>query len=177
MKIPQGYTIEQATADLVPLLAAIEVAAAGIFPPGSIPDHIRSDFTPVDKLHKAVQNSLLWAALDQAGNPVGYAYVRLIDHAALLAQIDVHPDHMRKGIGAALIGLVAGRLRQRKLPALYLTTFTHVPWNAPFYARLGFTALDDADVPQFLKDILEEEKRCGLTNRMGMRLPLAGEGN
>ena len=137
----QGYTIAQATACHVPLLAAIEVAAAGIFPPGSIPDHIRSDFTPVDKLHEAVQNGLLWAALDHAGNPVGYAYVRLIDHAALLAQIDVHPDHMRKGIGAALIGRVAGRMRR------------------------------------FLKDILEEEKRCGLTNRIGMRLSLAGEAN
>ena len=55
-----------------------------------------------------------------------------------------------------------------------LTTFTHVPWNAPFYARLGFTALDDAGLPQFLKDILEEEKLCGLTNRVGMCLPLAG---
>jgi N-acetylglutamate synthase and related acetyltransferases len=177
MKSPQGYTIAQATACHVPLLAAIEVAAAGIFPPGSIPDHIRSDFTPVDKLHEAVQNGLLWAALDHAGNPVGYAYVRLIDHAALLAQIDVHPDHMRKGIGAALIGRVAGRMRQRQMPALYLTTFTHVPWNAPFYARLGFTALDDAGMPRFLKDILEEEKRCGLTNRIGMRLSLAGEAN
>ena len=177
MKIPQGYTMEQATADHVPLLAAIEVAAAGIFPSGSIPDHIRSDFTPVDKLHEAVQNGLLWAALDQAGNPVGYAYVRLVDHAALLAQIDVHPDHMRKGIGAALIGQVAEGLRQRRMSALYLTTFTHVPWNAPFYARLGFTALEDADTPLFLKDILEEEKRCGLTSRIGMRLSLAGEAN
>lgn len=177
MKSPQGYTIAQATACHVPLLAAIEVAAAGIFPPGSIPDHIRSDFTPVGKLHEAVQNGLLWAALDHAGNPVGYAYVRLIDHAALLAQIDVHPDHMRKGIGAALIRQVVGYLRQRRMPALYLTTFTHVPWNAPFYARLGFTALEDAGMPRFLKDILEEEKRCGLTNRIGMRLSLAGEAN
>ncbi|WP_291443092.1 GNAT family N-acetyltransferase [Desulfovibrio sp.] len=174
MKSLQGYTIDLATAAHVPLLAAIEVAAAGIFPPGSIPDHIRSEFSPVDKLHEAVQSGLLWVALDQAGNPVGYAYVRLIDHAALLAQIDVHPDHMRKGIGAALIGRVAGRMRQRQVPAIYLTTFTHVPWNAPFYARLGFTALDDAGLPQFLKDILEEEKFCGLTDRIGMRLPLAG---
>ena len=65
-------------------------------------------------------------------------------------------------------------MRQRQVPAIYLTTFTHVPWNAPFYARLGFTALDDAGLPQFLKDILEEEKFCGLTDRIGMRLPLAG---
>ena len=82
---------------------------------------------------------------------------------------------MRLAIGAALIGLVAEGMRQRRMSALYLTTFTHVPWNAPFYARLGFTALDDADMPRFLKDILEEEKRYGLTNRIGMRLPLAGE--
>ena len=48
MKFLRGYTIEQATADHVPLLGAIEIAAAGIFPPDSIPDHIQSDSVPVD---------------------------------------------------------------------------------------------------------------------------------
>lgn len=170
MKKPQGYTIEQATADHAPLLAAIEIAAVGIFPPGSIPEYIRSDATPVDALREAVQEGLLWVALAGDGKPVGYALVQLIEDAALLAQMDVHPDHMRKGIGSALVMRVVEHLRLLKKPALYLTTFASVPWNAPLYARLGFIAMDNADPPPFLKDILEEERRRGLTDRTAMRL-------
>lgn len=170
MQAPLGYSIKQATADHVPLLAAIEVAAASIFPPGSIPDHIRSDSVPVDTLFEAVQDGLLWVALAGDGKPVGYALVQLIEDAALLAQMDVHPDHMRNGIGSALIMQAVEHLRLLKKTALYLTTFVHVSWNAPFYAKLGFVALTNADTPPFLKDILEEEKRYGLTNRTAMCL-------
>lgn len=170
--IALNYTIKQATADHAALLAAIEIAAAGIFPPGSIPDHIRSDSTPIETLLEAVQDGLLWVALAGEGKPVGYALVQLIEDAALLAQMDVHPEHMRKGIGSALIGQVVEHLRLLKKTTLYLTTFVHVPWNAPFYARQGFVAINNADVPPFLKAILEEERRYGLSNRTAMCLKI-----
>ena len=38
----------------------------------------------------------------------------------------------------ALIEHVAGWARAHGSPALTLTTFTEVPWNAPYYERLGF---------------------------------------
>jgi len=156
----------------VPLLAAIEVAAAGIFPPGSLPDHLRADSTPVENLFEAVQQGLLWVALARNGSPVGYAYVQMVENMALLAEIDVHPTHMCKGIGSALVAEVAANMRVRQMSALYLTTFDHVPWNAPFYAKQGFVALDSTAVPPFLRNILEEEKRAGLPNRIGMCLSL-----
>jgi GNAT superfamily N-acetyltransferase len=177
MKIPQGYRITQGTETHVPLLAAIEVAAAGIFPSGSIPDHIRADVTPVSKLFEAVQKGLLWVALAHEGSPVGYAFVQMVEDAALLAQMDVHPGHMRKGIGTALVGHIAETLRVRNVPALYLTTFTHVPWNAPFYGKLGFVALGEAEAPQFLHNIIDEERRYGLTSRTGMRMLLGQAAN
>ena len=177
MKILHGYHITQGTEAHVPLLAAIEVAAAGIFPSGSIPDHIRADVTPVGKLYEAVHKGLLWVALAHEGSPVGYGFVQMVENIALLAQMDVHPDHMRKGIGTALVGLIAETLRVCNVPALYLTTFTHVPWNAPFYGKLGFVALDEADSPPFLHNILEEERRYGLTSRTGMRMYLGRAAN
>ncbi len=177
MKILHGYNITQGTEAHVPLLAAIEMAAASIFPSGSIPDHIRVDFTPVGKLFEAVQKKLLWVALAPEGLAVGYAFVQLLDNAALLAQMDVHPRHMRKGIGRALIGQVADCLRGRNVSALYLTTFTHVPWNAPFYGKQGFIALGETDAPAFLRDILAEERHNGLTNRTGMRMLLGEKAN
>ena len=172
MELPHEYHIELASPAHVPLLAAIEIAAAGIFPPGSIPEHIRSDSVPESVLREAVWEGLLWVALAQAGRPVGYALVQLVEDAALLAQMDVHPDHMRKGIGSALIGHVAEHLRLREKTALYLTTFRHIPWNAPFYAKLGFAALNAAKIPLFLNEILDEEKRYGLTSRIAMRLKI-----
>lgn len=170
MQTPLGYSIKQATADHVPLLGAIEIAAAGIFPTGSIPDHIRLDAVPGYILLEAVQDELLWVALAEDGKPVGYALVQLVEDAALLAQMDVHPDHMRKDIGFALVMRAVEHVRLLKKPTLYLTTFVHVPWNASFYAKLGFVAMTNADTPPFLKDILEEEKRYGLANRTVMRL-------
>ena len=177
MKIPQGYKITQGTDAHVPLLAAIEVAAAGIFPSGSIPDHIRADVTPVGELFEAVQKNLLWVALAQEASPVGYAFVQMVENVALLAQMDVLPGHMRKGIGTALVGQIAETLRVRNVPALYLTTFTHVPWNAPFYGKLGFAALGEADAPPFLHNILEEERHYGLTSRTGMRMLIGQAAN
>lgn len=172
MSLPQGYTIELAAPAHVPLLAAIEIAAAGIFPPGSIPEHIRADSVPQSALLEAVQEGLLWVLLAPKGRPVGYALVQLPEDSVLLAQMDVHPDHMRKGLGSALIMHLVEHLKRQKKPALYLTTFRHVPWNAPFYAKLGFEALSKEDAPLFLNTILEEEKRYGLTKRIGMRLML-----
>ncbi|MEG2173363.1 MAG: GNAT family N-acetyltransferase [Desulfovibrionaceae bacterium] len=170
MQLHHEYTIELATPAHVPLLAAIEIAAAGIFPPGSIPEHIRSDSVPESVLLEAVQKGLLWVALVGGGRPVGYCLVQLIQDAALLAQMDVHPDHMCKGIGSALVAHVTDYLKLHEKAAFYLTTFTHVPWNAPFYAKLGFEVLNKEEIPLFLNMILDEEKRYGLTSRVAMRL-------
>lgn len=172
MRLPYGYTIHPAVAAHAPLLAAIEIAAAGIFPPGSIPEHIRSDSVPDSVLLDAVQRGLLWVALAEDGRPVGYALVQMIEGMALLAQMDVHPDHMRKGIGSALIMCVVEYLKSHKKTALYLTTFRHVTWNAPFYAKRGFAVLNKGEEPLFISKILEDEKNYGLTNRVAMCLNL-----
>ena len=153
-------------------MGAIEIAAATRFPPGSIPDSIRSDSVPAPLFLDAVANGTLWVVLDASRQSVGYALLRIDDGFALLAQMDVQPEHGRKGLGTALVRIVADYLRTRNMPALYLTTFTHVPWNAPFYAHLGFVALDEEEQPPFIKNIVDEERRYGLTHRIAMRLSL-----
>jgi Predicted acetyltransferase len=172
IKIPTGYSIEIASSAHAPLLGAIEIAATTRFPPGTIPDHIRSDSVPIPVLLDAVANGTLWVALDAFRQPVGYALLQIVDGVALLAQMDVLPEHGRKGLGAALVMSIAGFLRDQNKNALYLTTFTHVPWNAPFYASIGFYALNEEEQPPFIKDILNEERQYGLPHRVAMRLPL-----
>ncbi len=81
-----------------------------------------------------------WVATADAA-PIGFILVSIVDGAAHLEQIAVRPDQARRGIGRRLIDAVEDWARRVKLPALVLTTFADVPWNAPYYARLGFRSL------------------------------------
>ena len=171
--LPPGYTLEAAQEAHVPPLQAIETAAAGMFPPGFLPEHILSDHVPRDLLLEALRAGALPVVLDADRRPVGYGLLRLVDGLALLAQLDVHPAHGRKGLGTALVARVADIARRRGAKTLYLTTFAHVPWNAPFYARLGFSVVPEDRQPPVIREILAEERAMGLTDRVAMRLPLS----
>lgn len=156
----------------LPLLAGVEQAAATVFPPGTIPDAIRSDAMPFEELEEGMRRNTLWVALS-GDTPVGFALLRFAGGIALLAEMDVVPEHARRGLGRALVEKAAARARQEGYSGLYLTTFAAIPWNAPLYARLGFTLVKPAELPPFLVETLREERKRGLTDRVAMRLALA----
>jgi GNAT superfamily N-acetyltransferase len=91
-----------------------------------------------------------------------------------LEELAVHPAHQRRGLGARLVAAVVGWARARGAAALTLSTFRDVPWNAPFYARIGFRALDPAQLPATLAALVERERAHGLPveQRVVMRLDL-----
>lgn len=166
----QGYIIRPAKPEHLPLLHTIERAAATIFPPGTIPDHILADRVPLTTLQEAQAAGRLWLALAADDKAVGYALLQRVDGYALLAQLDVHPAHGQQGLGTVLVQRVIQQVRTAGLPALYLTTFSHVPWNAPFYQKRGFRPLSTAEQPPFIQNILHEERARGLQNRVAMQL-------
>jgi GNAT superfamily N-acetyltransferase len=92
-------------------------------------------------------------------------------------QVSVHPDHARRGIGAALIEHVAGWAGERGSAALTLTTFADVPWNGPYYERLGFRVLAGADLTPGLRAVRAQEAAHGLDEwpRIAMRRELTGK--
>jgi hypothetical protein len=51
---------------------------------------------------------------------------------------------------------------ERELLGLTLTTYVDVPWNGPYYERLGFRAVADGDVSTGMRAIREQELRRGL---------------
>jgi GNAT superfamily N-acetyltransferase len=55
------------------------------------------------------------------------------------------PGHARQGLGKALLDTATDWAQQHGLTALTLTTYAHVPWSAPFFERLGFAILTDAE--------------------------------
>lgn len=73
--------------------------------------------------------------------PVGFACVDIVDGVAHLWQVSVVPAASREGRGTALVDAVCDWARRQGYEAVTLTTFRDVPWNAPFYARMGFRPL------------------------------------
>lgn len=86
-------------------------------------------------------------AAGPGGRPVGFAAATPLDGFLHLAELSVDPDHGRIGIGRALVEAVAALAGRRGLPGVTLTTFRDIPFNAPFYARLGFLEMPLPEVP------------------------------
>ncbi len=169
-----GYTITTARPRDIERLPAIERAAATL-----LRDHApRSTLewtTSESDLREAQADGRLWVALaDDA--PVGFALVEMLaDDLPHLEEIDVHPEHGRRGVGAALVRTVCEWLSRSGHAELTLTTFRAVPWNMPFYARLGFEEVPPGEVRPELAAAVREEAARGLDprSRVTMRYRLS----
>lgn len=94
------------------------------------------------------------------GTVVGFAMFRRVEARAYVEQLDVLPAFAGRGIGAALLDDVAAQARAVGLDGLSLSTFREVPWNAPYYRRLGF--VDVAELTPGMAAIREEHLARGL---------------
>ena len=103
---------------------------------------------------------LLVAEVD--GTLAAFVMFRPVGNGLYIEQIDVLPAFERRRIGAGLIEAVAERARTAGLARLTLSTFREVPWNAPYYRRLGFTDIDDQKLTPDLMEIRREHVVRGL---------------
>jgi len=166
------WYLREGTRSDVPLLAALEQAADALFPPGRLSPG--DDTYPVRDLVAACDAGLLFVAM-VAERLVGFAYCSVVDSELHLAGLAVHPEFGRRGIGAALVRRVVDAAMARGLSGVTLTTFADIPWNGPFYARLGFHRLAGAGLPPHLAAALARERDAGMTGRIAMRLPIGSE--
>lgn len=58
-------------------------------------------------------------------------------------ELDVAPAHAGQRLGARLLDAAAAWGAARGVASVSLMTFRDVPWNAPYYARLGFVEVAD----------------------------------
>ncbi|WP_067437274.1 GNAT family N-acetyltransferase [Nocardioides jensenii] len=107
-----------------------------------------------------------------AGVPVaGFAHVVEEQGGAHLEQIAVRTALTRRGIGSALIEACCAEAAARGHTELTLTTYADVPWNAPYYARLGFVevARPTGNLGRHLSEEVELERhgrRVGMVRRI-----------
>ncbi|WP_067702777.1 GNAT family N-acetyltransferase [Nocardia jejuensis] len=166
--------IRAARPDDLPILQGIENATGEPFRDiGMI--EIADDAPPsLEVLEEHRRDGRAWVAVDDSDTPVAYLISEVVDDTEHIAQVSVHPAVARRGIGRDLIDHLSEHARATGLPALTLTTFTEVPWNAPYYARLGFRVIEDDELTPGLTKIRAREAEFGLDRwpRTVMRLDL-----
>ncbi len=168
-------SIELADCDHLPAIPAIELAAAAMFPVADLPEEVRYLVTEDELLLRAQRDARLWVALTADRTPVGFAMADIVDGGAHLDEMDVHPDFARRGIGTLLVHTFIDWARSGDFPVVTLVTFRHLPWNAPFYEKLGFVSMDRAELGEELALMLAAEGKAGidLGNRICMKLVLS----
>src|SRR5688500_10954155 len=126
-----GYRIRAASRADVPLLGAIEARAAKLFD-GLVPEEATLDNVPVSTLCAAADDGRLFVAETLEGELVGFAIVIVLaDGSVHLEELDVVPEHGRRGLGTALVDAACRWAKASGRAALSLTTYREVPFNAP----------------------------------------------
>ncbi|VWB38123.1 GNAT family N-acetyltransferase [Burkholderia metallica] len=169
--------IRPATREDAAAMAAVEVAAAQRFRDIGMADIADAGPTDTAALRVRIDDGRAYVAVDAQGACVGFAFCRLLDAQRLyLEELDVAPSHAGQRIGARLIEQVTARAAQEGITEVVLSTFRDAPWNAPYYARLGFEVLDDAMLDDMLRTIRAYHVSLGLdeTRRVFMRLRVPG---
>lgn len=177
--LPQLLVIRLARPEDLPVLREVERSAGALF--RDLGMHVVAEDEPpsVADLLAFQQDGRAWVATDAADRPVGYLLVDVVDGAAHVEQVSLHPAHGRQGLGRALLLAAFAWAERQGLGAVTLTTFAHVAWNAPYYQRLGFQVLREDELGEGLRRLRDHEASRGLDTwpRVAMHRPLTAPGN
>ncbi|MCM7470877.1 GNAT family N-acetyltransferase [Enterobacter asburiae] len=126
----------------------------------------------IEDFNQLCQEGLLFVALASEDIPVGFAGALLFDNWLHISEVDVHPNWQRRGIGRRLINTLLSEGLFRGYSGATLTTDRYVPFNASFYASMGFKIVEREDCQRWLNDILNNEISAGLDpeRRVAMQL-------
>jgi GNAT superfamily N-acetyltransferase len=131
--------------DELELLRSIERDAGRAFAEIGMPEIAADEPLSVAELETFRREGRAWVAVDRRDRPVAYLLSGIVDGCAHIDQVSVASAHAGERLGAALIEHLAQTAVAEGRPALTLTSFRDVPWNAPYYERLGFAVVDPSD--------------------------------
>lgn len=119
-----------------------------------------------------ISSGLGWVHEDERGACVAFLVAELWDEGLHIEELSVLLGAQCQGYGSRLVRHVVGWARQRGLREVTLTTFRDVPFNQPWYERLGFVSLDQPALSERLQARLAEEIAKGFPadRRVAMRL-------
>jgi predicted DCC family thiol-disulfide oxidoreductase YuxK/GNAT superfamily N-acetyltransferase len=171
---PGEIHIRSAEAAELPELQRVEREAGIRFRGLGLIDHLLDHSLSLPELSGHQRAGRVWVAADERNRPVGFAVASVVGGGAHLEELDVLPEAGRRGIGTLLVTTVCAWAEAQGFSTITLSTFRDVPWNAPFYERLGFRRLQPADLSSALRDVRAREQHLGivLDQRVMMRREL-----
>lgn len=155
--------LERGDTAQVGLAIAIDDDSATLYAEYGVPIELADDHPFVIAEHaawaEAAAAGRLVFAFDPAldATPVAFATLGFLDGEAYLDQLSVRRVAMRRGLGSALLDHALAWARTEGSPALWLTTYSHLPFNRPFYERAGFALVPPPHRPE-LAEVLSEQR-------------------
>jgi GNAT superfamily N-acetyltransferase len=153
--------IRLARPDDLACLAAIETAAEQLFVDFGI-ELPADSVTEAWVFEEACMEQRLLLAVDDGDLPVGFSVLEIVDGDVYIDEVDVHPAHGRRGIGAGLVKASCDWAVAHGYRAITLTTWRDVPWNGPFYRKMGFEEVPDGALGPQLAAVRKAEAARGL---------------
>jgi GNAT superfamily N-acetyltransferase len=143
MTFSAAYAVRSAEPSDLPLIGPIEESGDALFATvfGDLQGSALSSPAPSGGERAEKPGFLL-----VSGEPaVAFVHVLVLDGHAHLEQISVHPDHGRRGVGAALLEAACAQALAQGFAAITLMTYADLPWNGPFYAHHGFVEVEEGE--------------------------------
>ena len=163
-------TIRPAVRDDAPMLPAVEHSASRRFLEipdlASLPDE---ENLSVRAHQRYTALGTEWVAEADDRDLVGFLAAEVLLNVLHIWELAVRQDVQGRGIGRQLVNTAVSFAQDRGLVSVTLTTFSDVPWNAPWYSRLGFQ-IDSNDTR--LASVVRAELERGLPRRCAMRKTL-----
>jgi GNAT superfamily N-acetyltransferase len=166
---PLEVLLRPANADEVPLLQALERDAAQAF--RQVPGHgFVADLPARDAVEHALVRdrgtALVLDASAVGGDIVGFALLLPVDARAHLFEAAVALSLQGRGLGRRLLAGAESWAAARGFCELTLTTYRDVPWNRPFYERLGFGTFEPGPDRPELGALMREEAQSGYARQL-----------
>lgn len=121
-----------------------------------------ADNLPVERYRDIIAEGWSWIAESQRAQPVAFVAATLEGEELHLWEFNVHIEYQRRGVGRGLLQRLIAEATAAKIPAMTLTTFRDVPWNAPFYRSMGFELLAPEQLDPRLSGLLGKDAHMGL---------------
>lgn len=157
-------------------LPAVEDDAGALFADFGLQEIAASDPSPESFYRSLPKGSLVLVATENA-KIVGFSVGLIVDGQAYLREVSVRRSQAKQGTGKRLVDGITQWASAQGFHTVTLTTFRDLPFNGPFYGKLGFKEFVPDDAWPELCAIREKEKRSGLDilPRIAMRLDLTGQ--
>lgn len=171
------FDITRADAADIPRLVELDIAANALFrETGLIADAALGEHVPADVLEAAIAAREVFVMRHQwTAEAAGFTLTSVRGDTLYLDQVSVHPDHGRQGLGGALVRRVIEDAKGRGLKSVTLSTFRDLPWNGPFYRKLGFREIRRDKLADWMHEIeaaqadkLDVSARCFMRKNCGL---------